>query len=138
MKSIITIIKRSDSIFTELLLYIISMFWGGWILLPKASFYMSSIFKPLSAIASEPFWGAASVVGGLLGLYALSQHIKGLKLRKYLTFVGSLYWMFISTFSFINTPFYASFPMYMSVSVLFLICFLKLPRTKRLRGGRNF
>lgn len=133
MKPIINIIKQSDSTLTELSLYLVSMFWGASLLLPEQSFFVSPIFKPLAHIASEALWGFIALMWGITGTFVLTKGFKFFYVRKLLTFTGSLYWIFISIFSFINAPFFTSFSIYFSYGSLCMLCFLKLPKSKTIK-----
>lgn len=133
-KNLKNIIVKSDATLLELSIYLISSYWGAWLLLPRTSLKLSSVFWSLTYLAPDTCWGFIALVWGVLGIFCLGCVFKYAKLRKILTFTGSLYWVFISIFSFINTPFFVSFPLFSSFGLLSLLCFLKLPKYKFIKA----
>lgn len=102
---------------------VIALMWGLWLANPwLESFDSSPSYAALAQVLPEWAWGLVMIALGVLTLYSISQQFG--RLRRWLSLIHVIFWMFVSTLLAIGNLSSAGIPVYYVIAFLALFFYV--------------
>jgi hypothetical protein len=132
MKTRIREILNQETDLLEVFLGALSLVWGLHVLNPRLNTFDLPHYHDMSVLASEPVWGAAFALLGLLRVVTVLTDAATLRVRKHQAFVGALAWMFLALMIFRAEPRTPSSFIYATIATASIGVYLRLPEGRAL------
>ncbi len=100
---------------------ITKVLWAVWLLMPFPAFRTVSGY---TAVASENVWGIGLLVLGSLHLFSVLSHYRGM--RKLMTFVAFLFWLFTITLVWLQSHTSPLIVFFFVIAIFMFFNFLRL------------
>lgn len=113
------ILLHSEGALLEFVMCVVSILWGGWLILPFDAF-STTAFRVMGQIAPEDVWGGIVLFIGLAKMFSLLAQKK--RAKKYLFFASIFIWSCVAISFIAASPTAPGTPIYSLITVLNAFC----------------